>query len=711
MLQLQVHVGEEGLDDDARGDVQPQALAREPDLNLQPADPTGPEHRGPAPEHREPVDVYRRPPAGNRDGVREQLLQHLEDEVAALGPTLQLLGGCLGEAEQRVERLTDRAAEGVEDLRADRRLALRQGDGAPGAAPRGDDKPGIQPFLRQPGRHLHAGERPESHPLAARADGLEQRRGPGGDEDELRPDRRLLQRLEQDVRGFLSERICGREDDDPVPRGVTLQVERVDDLTGLGSRDDGRRTLGVGRDDDDVRMGTREDPPALFAHPARTIMGSEAVDLHREPHRVAEFPDAFRPLEDKTMVQPPISRSAGEAAPKLVVPEEGFHAGGITGIMRLVRVRTGIAAMAPWREPVGALRVLGEPLAGRQERVARACGLTFSGEADGADGEADVLSWDDDLDLSVLTLRRFLKERREGRLALVERPARALTTSGPSLDPEPLGPGGSRMFGLRLGRSDDAVVLQPRGIPGNVRLPLGRTLETYATGQTATTIRHWVHLLRANLAALFPAILDQTLLAPWRPAWAWLRHGGRAAGSAVGAGSRIHPTARIEGCVLGRDVQIGAYSVLRGCVVGDGVIVEDHATARLSYLAHESHLANFAMFNLSVLGARSSAGHIGAQASILGDDAFLSTFATLQDLALVGDVRVRADTLPGAPILPSGTPFLGSALGHRVRIGSGISVAPGRAIGNDTTLVSDDVVRAPLGSGAWGRAGGGWRAL
>ncbi len=369
-----------------------------------------------------------------------------------------------------------------------------------------------------------------------------------------------------------------------------------------------------------------------------------------------------------------------------------------------VKAAAGRARIAPWDEPVGALTVLGEPLAVRQERIARSLGLVFDGEADAPGTQSDTLWWDDDVDVSRPTLRRFLAQKREGRLGLVERPER-----NAAIDVEPVGPGGSRVFGLRLGSSDDVVVLPARGLSGEVRLPLGKRLPTFATVQTAQTIRHWVHLLRANLAAMLPKILEHTLLAPWSPLWALLRHPGRAMGCSIGRGSTVHPTARLQGCVIGRNVQIGAYSVLRGCVVCDGAIVEDHATARLSFLGSESHLANYSMFNLSVLGARSSVGHIGAQACILGDDTFLSTFATLQDLALQGNVRVVMD----GEVVDSGTPFLGAALGHRVRIGSGITVAAGRTIENETTLVSDDVVRRTPGAGAWAWRGADapWRPL
>jgi hypothetical protein len=214
----------------------------------------------------------------------------------------------------------------------------------------------------------------------------------------------------------------------------------------------------------------------------------------------------------------------------------------------------------------------------------------------------------------------------------------------------------------------------------------------FVSARTAVTVRHWVHLLRANLAAVPVALGDALLMRPWNLAWTWARAPWRAGLgrlAAVGRGCDVHPTARLEGCLLGDRVRVGAFSVLRGCVLGDDVIVEDHVTARGSVVEEGGHLANFAMFNLSVLGAGSSIGHIGAQASILGRGSFVASFAVLQDLNFAGGVRVRVeDTL-----VDSGTPFLGAAVGHRVRVASTIVVPPGREIPNDVELHVDPEFR------------------
>ena len=93
--------------------------------------------------------------------------------------------------------------------------------------------------------------------------------------------------------------------------------------------------------------------------------------------------------------------------------------------------------------------------------------------------------------------------------------------------------------------------------------------------------------------------------------------------------------------------------------------------------------------------------------------AIIESEVEVYDQYLTGDVwYVRVED-PDGEVVDSGTPFLGAALGHRVRIGSGITVAAGRTIENETTLVSDDVVRRTPGAGAWAWRGADapWRPL
>ncbi len=358
--------------------------------------------------------------------------------------------------------------------------------------------------------------------------------------------------------------------------------------------------------------------------------------------------------------------------------------------MKVARVRTG-RRIAPWDDPVGAVHVVGVPLAERQERAARALGLVWVGDVDTAGTEADTLYWDDDLDVSIPALRHFLKRARgAGQLCLTERPAGRspldAEPAGPVVDGEP-----TRLYGLRFA-TGGPVPVPPAGFGGTTRLPMGVDAPWFISARTAVTIRHWVHVLRANLAATPVALGDALLMAPWNLAWTWLRAPLRAGPgrlAAIGPGCDIHPTARLEACRVGRGVRIGAYTVLRGCIIGDGAIIEDHVTARGSVVEAGAHLANYAMFNLSVLGPGSSIGHIGGQACVLGSRSFVASFAILQDLSFGGNVRVRV----GAELVDSGTPFLGVAVGHDVRLASTLVVPPGREVPNGVELHVDPEFR------------------
>jgi carbonic anhydrase/acetyltransferase-like protein (isoleucine patch superfamily) len=365
---------------------------------------------------------------------------------------------------------------------------------------------------------------------------------------------------------------------------------------------------------------------------------------------------------------------------------------------RVVRVASG-RVVAPWGDPVSRVRILGMPLEERQDRVLAGMGLRWNAEmsadeAAATPAAAGELRWRDDVDVTPAALRAFLKAAgvEGGRMCTLERPARA-----GELEVEPSGSSfrfegadqATRRVAVTLGPSERDVTVPPRGFGGTMRTtgPFRSETAWWITDRTATTIAHWSHVLRANLSALPAAFGENLVRQPWRVLWTWARSplqagGGRLA--VVGKRCRIHPTARLEMCILGDDVEVGAYSVLRGCVLGDGARVEDHVTARGAVVGPGAHLGNYCLFNISVLGARSSISHIGAQATVVGDETFIATFASLLDLNLTGNIRVPWE----GRLADTGTPFLGCAVGHRVRMGAGTWVAQGRAIPNDITLVA-----------------------
>ena len=365
---------------------------------------------------------------------------------------------------------------------------------------------------------------------------------------------------------------------------------------------------------------------------------------------------------------------------------------------RVLRVRTD-TVVAPWEMPARDVRILGVSLSERQDRVLARLGLRVSGEVDTPGADPDAHYIDDDVDFAAGTLRAWLKVARpDSSLAIVERPKRV-----GELEVEPVawyrdgeagfeqleGAEPLRVLGIRWGQGTRPIRVEPLGLTGRGALPGpfgdGQVLDWAIDVRTAVTVRHWVHVLRATYAAMGVEIWERMVLRPWSTLWTLLRWPLHPRLSLIGKRCQIHPTAVLEGCILGDDVHVGAFTVLRGCWLGDGTHVEDHVTARLSAIGPRAHVGNYSMFNLSSIGEKSSIGHIGAQACVVGDNCFVSTFATMHDLNLRGNVKVRW----GDRILDTGVPFLGVALGHGVRLGAGVTVASGRDIPNGVHIVAE----------------------
>jgi len=219
-------------------------------------------------------------------------------------------------------------------------------------------------------------------------------------------------------------------------------------------------------------------------------------------------------------------------------------------------------------------------------------------------------------------------------------------------------------------------------------------------------IDHWTHVLRANWMAISSTfaregrafgrknIFAKALGLLWLvlktrsfSRWKFARTLSRVPKSA-----NVHPTAVVELSVLGEDVEIGPYAVIRGSVLGDGVRVEEHAVVNASVLGRRARVGKRGTANLSVLypGAFISAG-AGHQACVFGRECFVAWGVTTFDLSFGEPIKVHQN----GQRVSSGTYFLGSAVGHRSRIGGEVSLGYGVEVPNDATLVghADRVLR------------------
>ena len=113
-----------------------------------------------------------------------------------------------------------------------------------------------------------------------------------------------------------------------------------------------------------------------------------------------------------------------------------------------------------------------------------------------------------------------------------------------------------------------------------------------------------------------------------------------------GRNCKIHPTAVIEACEIGDDVEIGPYAVVRASVIGDGAKIEEHATVNLSVLGPKSRAARYAMVNLCVLMEEAFLSRCGgSQMCLFGRQSFVAVDAVMLDLSLVERFASKTTTM------------------------------------------------------------------
>lgn len=212
------------------------------------------------------------------------------------------------------------------------------------------------------------------------------------------------------------------------------------------------------------------------------------------------------------------------------------------------------------------------------------------------------------------------------------------------------------------------------------------------------TIHHWLHLLWANQAAgastarrtpvwktvlkVIWAILRTLSLNKWKIL-------GRL--NTIGKGCDIHPTAVVEGSTLGDGVEVGPFARVLFSNIGDGAKILPGAHVEMSTVGERATVAQKTAMRLCLLYPDAFHGQGMMQASILGHGTLTTLSSFFIDLNFERNVRVMFD----GELRDTGTRFAGAAIGHRCRVGTGVWMAPGRAVPNDTVWMRDpdEVVR------------------
>ena len=243
----------------------------------------------------------------------------------------------------------------------------------------------------------------------------------------------------------------------------------------------------------------------------------------------------------------------------------------------------------------------------------------------------------------------------------------------------------------------------------------------------ALHLTHRTHLLQLNLDVLgadFLAMQSNKARLALRYLWDRVTP-GRALLSKIGARCTIHPTAIVEACRIGDDVEIGAYAIVRGSVIGDGAQIEDGAHLHLSVLGARARIARQTAVFLCLLMEGAHSASAVMQTCVLGRHAATVSDSWMLDVR-VAEVAEGADgLLPGRsqPVLveagaghpregtfvDSGSRLLGCTVGHETMVAAGVVVAPGRSLPGRATIVGPihNLVLRPALPHADARDGGG----
>jgi acetyltransferase-like isoleucine patch superfamily enzyme len=253
-----------------------------------------------------------------------------------------------------------------------------------------------------------------------------------------------------------------------------------------------------------------------------------------------------------------------------------------------------------------------------------------------------------------------------------------------------------------------AVVVPYKEIAIDVPVPralLGRSSSSTSwplTSTVALRVRHWLHVLRASHLAPQVWLLDRATSSPVSSAWRALigLRAGREARMAAwkrafvfrGRNTVIHPTAVVEGSVIGDDVVIGPHALVLQSVVGDGCRIEQRAHVSQSTLGPRTFVSLNSSMQACVTFADADACANNLQACVVGSGVGLTSFVRALDTVLDddgrpgGEVRVKdAGRLRGVGELPCGVAF-----GPNVYVGAGVTIAAGRSIAANTRVVAGD---------------------
>lgn len=206
-------------------------------------------------------------------------------------------------------------------------------------------------------------------------------------------------------------------------------------------------------------------------------------------------------------------------------------------------------------------------------------------------------------------------------------------------------------------------------------------------------VRHWANVVGINMNGMAAFLAEQLCRRPaaaaMLPLRAALRAGSlrpaRLAGKTYLSGRRcrVHPTAHVEGAVLGNRVRIGPHAVVRFSALGNGAVIGAGASLEGCSVGPCTNVNNTVVLRGTTIGEGASIGTFFNQLSVIGRRVVMCPDSGILDFNLRGTVPVTVD----GQTVRTGSMILGSALGDDVFLGPGVHIACGRELPAGCVLV------------------------
>ncbi len=369
--------------------------------------------------------------------------------------------------------------------------------------------------------------------------------------------------------------------------------------------------------------------------------------------------------------------------------------------------------ISPFQDPVADSLILNQPLHEYQKQLFSSFGfeLVDVDDPDAIDDEAYLLIRDN-LYVSHRALERFLKKAvargaSSGACALARGPFTDFTGfiqdlphgTDPSTGTECVSYGLYYIKGKHLSKEQLSelppivIEAQQKAFPIEPGTFMPSSVEIRFSPAYADAILmhicHWTHLWLLNLLALGTTLLDTFLGSRLRlvlralSAFAFNKH--KIANRFVVKGRRcdIHPTAVVQGSILGDDVHIGPYCVIQGSLLGNHVKVSEQTIIMGSILGDRVSTCPRGWIKLCVVYPGSATGRM--HACLIGRDVFMASLAYFFDVKLKGTIKVFHQ----GKQVDTGMNFLGGCVGHGATIGPDTWLASGREVPNGAMIVKN----------------------